>query len=131
MPAVTPGLVQVTPDEAHVFADQFRRGCGSLIGGRTVVGVNQLDVIGLAADFNRGGFLVGVLHTQHFLFAARAGVAGGRLEHADPHHVAAGSRISAGSRIAAGLLRVITAGLGSVAAAGRQTEHQGQCKKHC
>ena len=73
--------------QAHVLAHQLRGGGGRLGGVGGVVGIDQLDAIGLPADYHRGGFLVGVLHAQHLLLAARAGVAGGGLEDADFDHL--------------------------------------------
>ena len=68
---------------AHALAHQLLRGGGRLVGGGTVIGVDQLDVVGLAADLHGGLHVVGVLHAQHLLLAARAAVAGSGLKHAD------------------------------------------------
>ena len=90
------------------------RGLG-LVG--AVVAVDQLHLIGLAADLNGGGLEVGVLHTQHFLLAAGGGVAGGGLEHADFNDLVAGGLGGGG---AGGLL---------LTAAGRKAEGHGKRKR--
>ena len=68
---------------AHALADQLLRGGRRLVGGRAVIGIDELDGVGLSPDLNGGLHAVGVLHAQHFLLAARAAVAGGGLKHAD------------------------------------------------
>ena len=76
---------------AHALADQLLRSGRRLVGGRAVVGIDELNGIGFPADFNGGLHAVGVLHAQHLLLAARAAVAGGGLEHADLNDVFAKS----------------------------------------
>ena len=72
---------------AHALADQLLSSRGSLVGRGAIVSINQFNIVGLAADFNGGANLVGILHAQHFLLAASAAVAGSGLEHADFHHI--------------------------------------------
>ena len=70
---------------AHVLAHQLLRGGGGLVGGGLVVGVDQFDIVGRAADVHRGLHVVGVLHAQHLLLAAGAAIAGSGFEYADLH----------------------------------------------
>ena len=73
----------------------------------------------LAADVHGGGHMVGVLHTQHLLLAAGAGVAGSRLKYADLYDFFAGSGVRTALTAAAGIA-------GAVSAAGRQTHGHSQ-----
>ena len=73
----------------------------------------------LAADVHGGGHVVGVLHTQHLLLAAGAGVAGSRLKYADFYDFFAGSGIRTALAAAAGIA-------GAVSASGRQTHGHSQ-----
>ena len=59
---------------------------------------------GLAAGFDGRSILVGILHTEGLLLAARCGITGGRLEDTDPDHIT-GSAAFRGSCITAGILR--------------------------
>ena len=59
---------------------------------RAVVGIYQLNIVSYTADFNSGGLGICKLHTEHFLLAACAGVAGSGLEHADLNDVFAFGR---------------------------------------
>ena len=67
----------------HVFAHQLLRGGRRLIRRRTVIGINKFHFIFRVAYFHGREQLVGILHAQHFLLAARAAVASGRLINAD------------------------------------------------
>ena len=69
--------------QGDALAHQLGSGRGGLVGGRAVVCVDQLDLVGLAADLDGGGLGVGVLHPQHLLLAAGGRVAGGRLKDAN------------------------------------------------
>ena len=71
--------------------DQRGSSGGSLIVGRTVVAVDQLDLVGFAAQSDLGHLAVGVLHTQDFLLAAGSGVAGSGLEDTDLDDLLTGS----------------------------------------
>src|SRR5699024_6238238 len=62
--------------------DEFQsRGDGLAVAG-LVVGVDELDVVGIAADRDGLGQGVGILHAEYLLLAARAVVAGLGLKHA-------------------------------------------------
>ena len=67
----------------HVFAHQLLRGGRRLIRRRTVIGINKFHFIFRVAYFHGREQFVGILHAQHFLLAARAAVASGRLINAD------------------------------------------------
>ena len=83
-------------NHGHARADQRGSSGGSLVGGGAVVAVDQLDLVGLAAQSDRGLLAVGILHTQDFLLAAGRGVAGRRLKYADLDDLLAGSGAAAG-----------------------------------
>ena len=72
-----------TEHEGNLLIDELGSRRDSLRRIGTVVGVDELDLVGLAADLDGRGLLVGILHAEHFLLAAGAGVAAGGLEHAD------------------------------------------------
>ena len=70
-------------NNGYALSDQFGRGGNCLLVCRFVVGVNELYLVGLAADLDGGALLVCILHTEDFLLAARAVCAGLRLINAD------------------------------------------------
>ena len=107
--------------QGDALAHQLGSGRGGLVGGRAVVRVDQLDLVGLAADLDGGGLGVGVLHAQHFLLAARSRVAGGGLKDADLDHLV--PRSGAGG--AACRSRGAAGGSGRRRAAGQRGDAQG------
>ena len=76
-----------TQNDAHAGVDQLLSSGDGLIGRGLVVHDHQLDVVGLAADFDGGNQRIGILDADHFLLAARAVVTGRRLENADLHGI--------------------------------------------
>ena len=96
--------------ERNLLVDELGSRRDGLGGVGAVVGVDELDLIGLAADLDGRGLLVGILHAEHFLLAAGAGVAAGRLEHADLHDL-------------------VAAGRAAVATAGAQRKHHDQSEQ--
>ena len=105
--------------ERNLLVDELGSRRDSLGGVGAVVGVDELDLVGLAADVHGGGHVVGVLHTQHFLLAAGTGVAGSRLKYADLYDFFTGSGVRTALAVAAGIA-------GAVSAAGRQTHGHSQ-----
>ena len=97
--------------DGDLLIDELGSRRDSLRGVGAVVGVDELDLVGLAANLDGRGLLVGILHAEHFLLAAGAGVAAGGLEHADLND----------------LLAVV--GRALVAAAGAQREHHDQSEQ--
>ena len=69
--------------DGNAGADQLLSRGRRLVGRRAVVGVNQLDFIRLAVDHDRRRLVKAELRPERLLFAARAAVAGRRLENAD------------------------------------------------
>ena len=98
--------------DGDLLIDKFGSRRDSLRGIGAVIGVDELDLVGLAADLDGRGLLVSILHAEHFLLAAGAGVAAGGLEHADLHD----------------LLAVVGRAL-IAAAAGAQREHHDQSEQ--
>ena len=101
-----------TKHDRNLLVDELGSRRDSLGGIGTVVGVDELDLVGLAADLDGRGLLIGILHAEHFLLAAGAGVAAGGLEHANLHD----------------LLPVVGRAL-VPAAAGAQREHHDQSEQ--
>ena len=101
--------------DGDLLIDEFGSRRDSLRGIGAVIGVDELDLVGLTADLDGRGLLDGILHAEHFLLAAGAGVAAGGLEHADLHD----------------LLAVVGRAL-IAAAAGAQREHhdEGERQSH-
>ena len=107
--------------QRNALAHQLGGGGQGLVSGGAVVGVDQLDLILLAAHSDGGGLRVGVLHAQHLLLAAGGGVAGGGLEHADLEDIVPGdSRGGDGGTAAGGGIAAAGTGAGT---AGQQAQH--------
>ena len=79
-------------DDGHAAVHQLRCCRRTVLSSRAVVNDLKLHVIGLTADFHGGLDVIGVLHAENFLLAARAVVAGLRLKDADLDDLVAGRR---------------------------------------
>ena len=110
-------------NDAYTLADQLGGGGGGLISGGAVVGIDQLDLVGLTAQLHSGGLRVGELHPQHFLLAAGGGVAGGGLKYADLNNLVAVRGAGAGRSGAGSGSR---AGTGAAGQSG-QEQRCGKC----
>ena len=96
----------------YALIHQLRGSGGRLIVGGLVIHLDQLDLVGLAADLHGGLDAVGVFHAQCLLLAAGAVGAGSRLEHTDLDDIGA----------------VVAA---AIAAAGKAQAHQCRTQNDC
>ena len=72
-----------TENDGYALRNELGGSGCSLIGGRLVIGYDELDLIGLAADLNGGILSICILHAENLLLAACAVLTGYGLKDAD------------------------------------------------